>query len=503
MLSTKIAWRNLFRHRGKSLVIGTILFLGAFLLTLGNSVISGMQKGLDKSVVGGFTGDVILMSKNQQDDNVLLSMAGKAVEDIARFDTLRPHLEATGLFQNVLPVGKGFAMAINEQGGMPGYLFLFGVNFKEWQEMFPGSIKILQGTYPDSTGLLMSTGGLEQIFSSMGIWFTPKGALLDTSFMSKDAKDLYPHLSTQNDIVFMGFNESNSSSDIRMPLSGVSRFKALNKIWGHFVFVDIDSYRRCMGYFSSKDQSASLSVKQKTLLSSDNTNLDALFGNDDAQALSDKPAQTAAAIKDSTPITPNAEEAGIYQLVLARFAPGIDREKGLDSLNHVLEKAQLPLRALPWQKASGAIGSMTIIIKIALNVFVFFLFFVAIIIIVNTLSMAAMERTTEIGMMRAVGAQKGFITKMFIAETGCLSFVFGGLGILAGVSTVLIVQRIGFTTENDILQLFYGGDTFHPLFGMGDLVLTVIQLTLVTVLAAIYPSHVAKSITPLDAISRD
>ena len=116
MLSTKIAWRNLFRHRGKSLVIGTILFLGAFLLTLGNSVISGMQKGLDKSVVGGFTGDVILMSKNQQDDNVLLSMAGKAVEDIARFDTLRPHLEATGLFQNVLPVGKGFAMAINEHG---------------------------------------------------------------------------------------------------------------------------------------------------------------------------------------------------------------------------------------------------------------------------------------------------------------------------------------------------------------------------------------------------
>jgi len=501
-LIIKIAWRNMFRHRGKSLVIGTILFLGAFLLTLGNSVITGMEAGLDKSVVEGFTGDVILVSKSQQDDNVILGMMGKAVENISRFDTLRPSLEATGLFRNLLPVGKNFAMAINEQGGNAGYAFLFGVDFKEWRAMFPNSIQVISGTFPDSTGLLMATGGLEQLYTSMGIWFWPKGAPIDTSVLSKDAKESYPQLNVQNDIVFMGFNEANTSSDIRLPLQGVSRFKALNKIWGHFLFVDINSYRRCMGLFTDQDKAAPVNAQDQALLNQNNTNLDALFG--DPSLLNSAPSGAPKKVETvkQQPLA-TSKEAGIYNMVLARFAPGINRTKGLDSLNHFLEKGNLPLRALTWQKASGPIGSMTVIIKVALNVFVFFLFFVAIIIIINTLSMAAMERTSEIGMMRAVGAQKGFISRMFLVETAFLSSVFGALGVLSGLGTVLFVQSLKLTTDNDILQLFYGGDTFHPIFGFQDFLFTAGQLLLVTLIASVYPVKVAQSITPLDAISRD
>jgi len=502
MLAIKIAWRNLFRHRGKSLVIGTILFLGAFLLTLGNSVISGMEKGLDKSVVEGFTGDAILVAKSQQEDNVILAMMGKAVDDILRFDTLRPKLEQSGLFTHLLPVGKNFAMALNENGGSPGYAFLMGVNFKQWRAMFPDNVKILQGKFPDSTGLLMSTGGLDQLYTTMGTWFQPKGATLDSALLSADAKEVYPNLRVQNDIVFMGFNESNSSSDIRMSLDGVMKFRALNKIWGHFLFVDINSYRNCMGYFADDGKPVSLSAEQKNLLAGDNVNLDAMFGAESPTSTTTETVTEKAPPVATTPAVIN-EEAGAYTMVLSRFVPGMDRTKGIDSLNRYLEKQQIPLRALSWQKATGPIGSMSSIIKISLNAFVFFLFFVAIIIIVNTMSMAAMERTSEIGMMRAVGAQKSFITKMFLSETAFLSFVFGALGIMAGLGAVMLIRTMGITTDNDILQLFYGGDTFHPIFGFTDFIFTVVQLTLVTLLASFYPVHVAKSITPLDAISRD
>lgn len=501
MLSIRIAWRNLFRHRGKSFVIGTILFLGAFLLTIGNSVISGMEKGLDKSVVQGFTGDAILVSIEQEDDNVVLGMMGKSVEEIYRFDTLRPHLEASGLFKHLLPVGKNFAMAINEQGGTAGYAFLFGVNFKEWRETFPHSMNVLQGEYPDSAGLLMSTGGLEQLFSTMGIWFQPKDIPIDTALLPKDAKESYPRFPVQNDIVFMGFNETNSSSDIRLSLNGVSRFQALNKIWGHFLFVDIESYRRCMGYFTTEAPPVQLSEMQKTLLSGETQDLDKLFGETEQAS---EPVKQA-----NTPISPSltpaakSEQAGIYNLILSHFDPQFTREFAMDSLQQYLEKNHIPLRALTWQKATGPIGSITIIIKIALNVFVFFLFFVAIIIIVNTLSMAAIERTAEIGMMRAIGAQKSFITTMFLGETGCLALLFGGLGIFVGFLVVGFIQRLGLTTENDFLQLFYGGDTFFPVFGWSDFLLTLIQLTLVIFLASLYPVRIANTITPLDAISRD
>lgn len=163
----------------------------------------------------------------------------------------------------------------------------------------------------------------------------------------------------------------------------------------------------------------------------------------------------------------------------------------------------LNARVVSWQKASGVLGSMAVLIKAVLFGFTMFLFFVAIIIIVNTLSMAALERTSEIGMMRAVGAQKSFIRNMFVGETALLSMVFGGVGIIVGIIAVWIIPGMNITTQNDFLQLMYGGDTLKPMLSFVDIIVTVIQLFLVTVIAVVYPVKVAQSITPLDAISRD
>jgi ABC-type lipoprotein release transport system permease subunit len=75
----KIAWRNIQRHRGKSLIIGSIIFLGALLMTVGNGVISGMNAGLQKNIVEGFCGDIVLVSEKQEGDNVYMDPMGKAV----------------------------------------------------------------------------------------------------------------------------------------------------------------------------------------------------------------------------------------------------------------------------------------------------------------------------------------------------------------------------------------------------------------------------------------
>jgi putative ABC transport system permease protein len=117
--------------------------------------------------------------------------------------------------------------------------------------------------------------------------------------------------------------------------------------------------------------------------------------------------------------------------------------------------------------------------------------------------MAAIERTTEIGMMRAIGARKGFIRLMFLGETGVLSAVFGGAGILVGFIIVNIIAVCNITSTNDMVQLLFGGDTFRPLLSVIDIGLVIIQLVIVTLIAVVYPIRVASNITPLDAISRD
>ena len=54
-----------------------------------------------------------------------------------------------------------------------------------------------------------------------------------------------------------------------------------------------------------------------------------------------------------------------------------------------------------------------------------------------------------------------------------------------------------------MIQLLFGGNKFQPFLSITDIGLTVGQLVLVTFIAVIYPIKVAKSVTPLDAISRE
>lgn len=88
-LSTKIAWRNVWRHKSKSLIIGVILFLGAFLMTLGNSVVAGMETGLEKNLKGTFTGDIIVISDKEEKDAIFADITGATRELIPNyFDVL-------------------------------------------------------------------------------------------------------------------------------------------------------------------------------------------------------------------------------------------------------------------------------------------------------------------------------------------------------------------------------------------------------------------------------
>jgi len=173
-------------------------------------------------------------------------------------------------------------------------------------------------------------------------------------------------------------------------------------------------------------------------------------------------------------------------------------------LNIELSNSEASAKAISWKKAAGSIGDMVSFIKVILIVFVTLLFLVAAIIITNTLSMSAIERTTEIGMMRAVGADKNFIAKMFASETAILSFFFGGLGMVIGAIVLPLISWLKIPAgTNDFLLLVFGGDYFNPILDTGDITAGILILAFVTVLAMLYPVIVATRITPLEAIARD
>ena len=506
-LILKIAWRNIFRHKGRSLIIGAILFIGALIMTVGNGVISGMEKGLQENIVNCFTGNAVIISDRQQSENVFLEMMGKAVEPIYNVVDIRKVLDKQDFVEKYLPVGKNMAMVLNEDGGTMGSAYLMGVDFAKYGKIFPGNIKPIEGRLPHATekGALVPIGARKQGYDFMNIWFIPENETLYTSNLTPEAKENKNSLSVKNNLVLLGSNEDNSTSDVRLGIKGIIKYKALNQIWGSFVLVDIETYRQCMGYFSAFDKAVEIAPEQKALFAMESGNLDSMFNDASLMVKNDGKIQMPVKINRSADVQETLVDidAGAYNMVLVFFKPHLSLDEGLEKLNVALAESNLGVRAVGWKKAVGQLGSMAMLIKSALFVFVMFLFFVAIIIIVNTLSMAALERTTEIGMMRAVGARKGFISGMFFSETAILSFVFGGLGICIGIVAIKLLTLGHFTSDNDMIQLLYGGDTFRPFLSFSDIVMGIVQLAIVTIIAMGYPVKVARGITPLDAISRE
>ncbi|MFH1287424.1 MAG: FtsX-like permease family protein [bacterium] len=512
----KIAWRNIFRHKGKSVVIGMILFLGALLMTIGNGVISGMEKGLTKNIIEGFTGHIVIISDKQETDNVLFTLMGKPIEAISNFAEIKKVLNTQEYIDKYLPVGRNMAMLLNEEGGAPGYGFLLGVDFEKYKEMFPDNMKSVEGEVPEKSekGVVLPTFARKEFFDYTNIWFVPTGGKLIEENFRKETKEKEEinGINVKDSIVFLGCNEKNTTMDVRVDVKGIVRFNSLNTIFGHFSLIDIESYRESLGYFSAGAKAIEISADKKKLLDMGNENLDMLFSENTLMTDNKNPPISPfekgglkGDLQESNEVVREAIDidSGAYNLVFVKLKKAVSINKALVQMNRALKDANLGVRAVSWKKAFGLIGSMATVIKGALFLFVMLLFVVAVIIIVNTLSMAAIERTSEIGMMRAVGARKSFISNMFLAETGMLSFVFGGFGVIVGIIIVNVLPLFKITSENDMIQLLFGGDIFNPVLSMPDIMLSFVQLAVVTCVAVLYPIKVAKSITPLDAIVRD
>ena len=308
---------------------------------------------------------------------------------------------------------------------------------------------------------------LRKAFYDFGeYWVIPEGGELDESKLPEEVKADLSNLDVRSDLVFMGASVANSTMDVRVPVTGVMKYKALNKIWGsYYCIVDIESFREAHNYVTGADSAVDLSQAEAALLATED--LEDLFASGDLFAdIITEESITLEELQQETAreIVGYDLDAGSYNLAFIKLKEGIVPHEAATKLNKVFQEQGLKARVISWNDAVGIIGSMAVMVKAALNLFIMFIFFVAIIIIINTLSMAALERASELAMMRAIGARKGFIRRMFMSETALLSFFFGGLGIIFGIIGIYLLRAAEISTTNEILQIVFGGETLSPLY---------------------------------------
>lgn len=150
-------------------------------------------------------------------------------------------------------------------------------------------------------------------------------------------------------------------------------------------------------------------------------------------------------------------------------------------------------------KYTDVVGLMMSSVTTIINAITYVLIaFVAISLVVSSIMIgiityiSVLERTKEIGILRAIGASKKDISRVFNAETLIVGFVAGAIGILATLGLNVVINMILFHSTG-IVSL----KAVLPVGGAIALVLISMGLTLI---AGLFPSRIAAKRNPVEAL---
>lgn len=134
--------------------------------------------------------------------------------------------------------------------------------------------------------------------------------------------------------------------------------------------------------------------------------------------------------------------------------------------------------------------------------FVLLVILIAIVVtgIMNTMWIAIRERTREIGTLRAIGMYRFGVLRMFLLESLMLGFFGAVAGALAGAALGSGLNALKLKVP-EAAQLFLMSERVHLAVHGSQVVSAVILLTVVTALAAFYPSFRAARLRPIEAMS--
>ncbi|MDC0706909.1 FtsX-like permease family protein [Stigmatella sp. ncwal1] len=180
--------------------------------------------------------------------------------------------------------------------------------------------------------------------------------------------------------------------------------------------------------------------------------------------------------------------------------PGHTLTSVAPALEELARNKGLPIRLSTWKQASGLIGQFTLVVKAALYFGVFMIFVVALIVINNAMMMAALQRVHEIGTMRAIGAQRGFVRWMIILETLLLGITFGSIGALASVLLMGYLGSTGLPAVTDEMYFFFSGPRLFPSISAANLIAGYVMVLGVSVLSTLYPAILATRVSPVQAM---
>jgi putative ABC transport system permease protein len=112
--------------------------------------------------------------------------------------------------------------------------------------------------------------------------------------------------------------------------------------------------------------------------------------------------------------------------------------------------------------------------------------------IMNTMYTSVLERTSDIGVMKSIGAKNHDILLIFIIEAGLLGLIGGAIGVLLGALTSTLISAVAsYYLKADILMISIG-----PALIFGPLLFSFV----IGALSGLFPAVQASKMKPVDSL---
>lgn len=205
------------------------------------------------------------------------------------------------------------------------------------------------------------------------------------------------------------------------------------------------------------------------------------------------------------PIQELRELSGMDGSACHRLIGRIEENELTDKVTMAIRQALPMLEVLNWKEIQPDLAMMADMMQQIYGIFMGIILLALAFGIVNTMLMAVLERTKELGMLTAIGMNRRRVFSMIMMESVFLS-VTGGLAGMAISSLVIAATArngINLVRYSEGMEAFGYTAHLYPAIDPPFFLITSLLIVITGILSSVYPARKALKLKPVEAIRTD
>lgn len=483
MILPKIALRNLSRQKRRSILLGSALSFGMFILVVVNGVTGGLLTSLQKNFADLIAGHIFFLQVEKGPDGKLISISRDDKELLATLAS--SGIKFSSVTRRTSVLGSVIYSGESVNRSISGLNWADEVSFPESLTLVAGSTDGMQG----SDGIIIS----DVLAENIGLIQKKKLNYADTANLRRDIKIRWRNEGKGFDLDKEIKRETKRLEEERGEKQKADALKAI----GEVLLVKMDTiygqenvaefrvkaiFKTQMDYSAYVDREV---LNACVEMPANSFNLCGIM-LDDFSNLDAKTIAIHGMLKDKYDLVPYAKIAG----------------RASNTVVSELDKEDFAGQKTIMTNLNNELGSfVSVLTGVQAGSFGLFIIILAVVMVglVNTFRIVIYERTKEIGTMRALGAQRKQIRNLFVIEAMFLGVVGCLPGALLGIILLNVLRFFRFDTITE-LSLFLDdgrlGFSISPMMLVGSILVVI----LFTVLAALIPARRAAKMEPAQAL---